>query len=96
MYEITHLGATFKVKLLKWEYANNRNLRVGLVLENGEPYRTLSVNTDRELPITCFVFKNYSENEGLLEEFERLGVVKQTGQFVKCGHVDCPIVELLK
>ena len=32
--------------------------------------------------------KNYSENEGLLSELERLGIVQDTGMTIKSGYVD--------
>lgn len=40
----------------------------------------------------CFIFKTYSENEGLLEATSHLFV--PTGAFVKVGWVQCPVVKI--
>jgi hypothetical protein len=44
-----------------------------------------------------FVFKTYSENEGLVEEMERLGLVKRTGKVYTVGYAGPqPIVTICK
>ena len=42
-----------------------------------------------------FVFKNYSENTGLLESCLKAGIVELTGEKIRTGFVVCPVVRLL-
>lgn len=41
-----------------------------------------------------FWMKNYSENEGVLEQLEALGIVRRTGDYHKQGFVNFPAVEI--
>lgn len=83
MVRIDHFGP-HEVHLTTGRYTNGR-IAVQLI-ENGEPYATVSVNVP-EAPIGDdeFFVKNYSENEGLLEELLRVGLLEFTGRFVDAG-----------
>ena len=70
--EFSHAGQTFEGSLEYLQY-HNGNLAVQLNLDNGEPYATLSVNTELALADNEFVAKTYSENEGLVEQFIEKG-----------------------
>jgi hypothetical protein len=42
----------------------------------------------------CFSMKTYSENVGVLEQLEALGILRRTGISYKQGFVDIPVVEV--
>jgi len=59
---------------------------------SGEPFAVASVNVDGlDLRADEFVFKTYSENEGLLEAMLGAGIIEPTGRFAGMG----PICRLL-
>ena len=70
--EFSHFGNKYEGSLEYLRYQNG-NLAVQLNLDNGEPYATLSVNTELALADNEFVAKTYSENEGLVEQFIEKG-----------------------
>ena len=70
--EFSHFGNKYEGSLEYLRYQNG-NLAVQLNLDNGEPYATLSVNTELALADNEFVAKTYSENEGLVEQFVEKG-----------------------
>lgn len=70
--EFSHFGNKYEGSLEYLRYQNG-NLAVQLNLDNGEPYATLSVNTELALADNEFVAKTYSENEGLVEQFIESG-----------------------
>ena len=78
MVRIDHYGLK-EVEIHTDRYQNGR-LAVQLVSQ-GEDYATVSVNLPMEQ--VCrdeFVFKTYSENEGLYEELLRSGAIEWTGR----------------
>lgn len=78
MVRIDHYGLR-EVHIITDRYQNGR-LAVQL-LHNGEDYATVSVNLPTEqLSPDEFVFKTYSENEGLFEELLRVGAIEWTGR----------------
>jgi hypothetical protein len=78
MVRIDHYGLR-EVDIRTDRYPNGR-LAVQL-LQNGEDYATLSVNLPMEsIGRDEFIFKTYSENEGLYEELLRAGVIEWTGR----------------
>jgi hypothetical protein len=78
MVRIDHYGLR-EVEIITDRYGNGR-LAVQLV-ENGEGYATVSVNLPMEhIGRDEFVFKTYSENEGLYEALLRAGVIEWTGR----------------
>jgi hypothetical protein len=78
---ITPTGA--KVTVRTDHYAHGGGLAVELYCEDGEPYATVSINVPG-VPLSAdeFVFKTYSENEGLLEAMLDAGVVELAGRSV--------------
>lgn len=75
---IDHYGLR-EVEIDTGRYPNGR-LAVQL-LSRGEDYATVSVNLPMErLSPDEFVFKTYSENEGLFEELLRVGAIEWTGR----------------
>jgi hypothetical protein len=81
----------------------SRSLCCGLAVfledvEDGEPYATASMRVPGlRLADDEFVFKTYSENDGLLEAMIAAGIVETTGRFIGVGMAgDQPICRLLK
>lgn len=71
-----------------------------LVLKSGREDSTvgkLSVCLSEfdETPEGQIFFKTWAENEGILEELVKLGILKDTGLKVKSGHVWVSIVKML-
>jgi hypothetical protein len=82
MPSINFLGGSRDVDIETGRYANER-LAVQLV-ENGEDFATVSVNLpDEAIGPNEFAFKNYSENEGLLEELLQANVIEVTGRVTR-------------
>jgi len=78
-------------------YTFGGGLVVDLIDETGEPYARVSINFGSRLADDEFVFKTYSENDGLLEAMLAAGVVETTGRFVAVGMAgDQPICRLLR
>ena len=82
MPSINFLGGTRDIDIEIGRYLNER-LSVQLT-ENGEDFATVSVNLpDEAIGPNEFAFKNYSENEGLLEELRRAKVIELTGRVTR-------------
>lgn len=80
------------------EYAHG-GLAVQLMdVLDGVPYSTVSVCVRGvQLADDEFIFKTYSENEGLLESMLKAGVVEETGRLVELAFGDPqPICRLIK
>lgn len=61
-----------------------------------EPLTTASVYIDSADTMPgCIFVKDYSENEGMLEELVRLGVGVATGRTVQTGWVEVPELKLI-
>ena len=72
--------------IVKTTTYRNGNLCLQLVSNQLDDYIKASVNTDVILPADECMIKDYSENEGLLDELIRLGVVTKLGEY-KLGFV---------
>ena len=80
------------------EYAHG-GLAVQLMdVSDGEPYTTVSVCVRGvRLANNEFIFKTYSENEGLFESMLKAGIVEETGRSVELAFGDPqPICRLIK
>jgi hypothetical protein len=90
---IKHFGRSITVSVHAQQYYRGNGLAVRLIDESdGEDYAMVSVNIEGlTLKDDEFVFKTYSENEGLLEGLLAAGVVEQTGRSESLG----PICRLL-
>jgi hypothetical protein len=86
---ITHAGRPLTVTVQTDKYLHGGNLAVRLMDEaHGMYYATLSTNVEGvSLSDDEFVFKNYSENEGLLEAMVGAGVVEMTGRSCDLGQI---------
>jgi hypothetical protein len=94
MQQVNFLGELCNVDL-SGKYSNGRQA-IELICENGEPMCMATVNVPAlALAKDEVIIKNYSENEGILEVLISAGIVKETGETVKMGFVECPIVKLL-
>ena len=84
---IIHAGRPVTVSVHTDRYMYGGRLVVQLVDEaDGQDYATVSVNGGMvSLADDEFVFKTYSENEGLLEGLVAAGVVETTERFVELG-----------
>ena len=91
----THLGNQVTVSIHTERYSFGGGLAVQLI-GRCEEYATVSVNAGSRLADDEFVFKTYSENEGLLEGLLAAGVVETTERFVELGFAGPqPICRLL-
>src|SRR5262249_25139283 len=89
-YLIHHFGPV-EITIEVRRYTNGR-MAVQL-LEAGEDYATVSVNIPTvELAKDQFIFKTYSENEGLYEEMTAAGLIETVGN----TDMGWPICRLLK
>lgn len=80
------------------EYAYGRGLAVQLYeVEDGLPYAKVSVNVeDIQLASNEFIFKNYAENEGMIEAMIDAKIIELTSRTCRVGYTICPIVRVLK
>jgi len=81
-----------EVEIVRGHYQDGK-LAVQLE-ERGELYATVSANVPIPLADGEFAFKNYSENEGFLEQLIAAGLVVETGRWVQSGFVHMPICRL--
>lgn len=93
---INHSEKSYDVDIQKEMYATNKALAL-IACDEYEPFAYLSVNLSESdsLPKNQCYFKNYSENEGLLEQLEEQGIVKRLGPMVQTDFVMVPLVEVL-
>lgn len=74
-------------RLLRGEYAYG-GMAVMAQDENGEPAFVLSVFLENREPEPGYFWaKDYSENEGIVEELERRGIVEKVGREAISGYV---------
>jgi len=101
MIAFIHFGTKQFGKFQLDRYASDNKLAVQLMsqTEDGkflEPYATLSVCTDHTLESEDeFVAKEYSENEGIMQQFIDAGYFEETGRTVQFGYVSGRILRLL-
>ena len=101
MLTFTHFNTKHTGQFQLDRYASGNKLAVQLMsqTEDGkflEPHATLSVCTDHVLESDdLFVAKEYSENEGIMQQFIDAGYFEETGQTVQFGYVSGRILRLL-
>ena len=95
-FEFTKYGPrTLSVQTDRYPFG--AGLVVDLIDKTGEPYARVSINFGARLADDEFVFKTYSENDGLLEAMVAARVVETTGRTVAVGMAgDQPICRLLR
>ena len=93
---ITAINKTYPVDIQKDKYHDNGALALQAYDEEG-PFATLSTNLplSKSLPKNQCFFKNWSENDGFLEQLEAQGLVKRVGPSMQTGFVSAPLVEVL-
>lgn len=99
VFAITHMGIPVVVSIRTDRYLNGGGLAVELIdPKDGMDYATVSMNMwGISLADDEFVFKTYTENEGLLEALLAAHVVETTGRFVDVGFAGRqPICRLLR
>lgn len=86
---LNHFGATRNLSIRTERYVHGGGLAVELFdVEAREPYAMVSVNVPGVvLADDEFVFKTYSENEGLLEAMLESDVVELTGRHADIGPI---------
>jgi hypothetical protein len=73
-------------------YANNGGIAISIVTET-EPIAHVTVNIGKLPKENLIAVKNYEENEGILEEMQRIGLVKEVVGVAPSGFVHIPICE---
>ena len=71
------------------------NDRIAIQIWNNEDgaIADVTVNVDEPLAKNEIAVKDYSENEGMLKEMMRIGLVTQVKRFIHSGFVQIPICE---
>ena len=75
-------------------YDANGELYIGVVADLGdglEPVMDITVNLGARTPKDCIAVKNHSENNGVLAEMQRIGLVTEVVEWVQSGFVKIPI-----
>ena len=91
-----------KIKFKKWNciikirYYQNKRIALQLIDEiDGSPVAVATVNLPEiKLKKNQTIIKDYSENEGMLNSFQNVGLVKKIIGSTQTGFVVCPIIEL--
>ena len=58
-----------------------------------EPLMNMTIELGDPVPENCIAIKSYSENEGLLEYLQGLGLITKVICYVNSGYVRIPICE---
>lgn len=86
----------YDCKIIKREYQNGRIALQLISKEDGELVTTATINIPEiELNENETIIKDYSENEGLLDELIKAKVVTIPTKGVRTGFVVAPIVKVL-
>jgi hypothetical protein len=85
-----------KLVAKKETYQDNGRIAIQIVTEMGTPWFMATINLP-EIPLLPdeVIIKNYSENEGILDELLKAGIVEETGVFVQVGYNTCPICKII-
>ena len=82
------------------EWGNYQNGMTALELidtEDDEVVMVATVNIpDAQIEKDELIIKNYSENEGVLEALQKLGIIGPVLRTIRTGFVTCPVVKRLK
>lgn len=85
-----------QVVIRKGLYGDHRTALELLEYETGEPYMVVTASLPHEwIPPGCVIVKNWSENEGILEELQRVKVLGDVKFQIATGFVKADVVELL-
>lgn len=104
MHKVTFFG--FDCIVVKGTYRANQQVALSLIADDtsnnldqgvstGEPIATATLCLKGErFSADETVIKDYSENEGLLDQLLGAGIVQNTGRFVATGFVQAPVVKV--
>lgn len=85
-------GKVYKVYTYTGEYANNNNIAIGLITEDGEPFATLTVNICRlEKGLACIDTNNCS---GAIDLIKKYNLGEFTNNFCQSGYCTYPVFKL--
>lgn len=77
--------------LIKTTYAETKGMRLDIYNDSElGPISTVTVNLGKLNPGEIAI-KDYAENEGMLLEMQRIGLVGEPTRFIKSGFVSVPI-----
>ena len=102
-FMLHQFGVSYVCYLTKHKYANTQALAVQVISWDEEtkmwgPHAKVSINCDKEVMLSLgldeFVFKDYSENEGMLLQFIDIGIVEDTGRTIDLPYAHAPVVRL--
>lgn len=102
-FVLHQFGLSYTCYITTDKYHSTKALAVQLVSWDEDmgmwvPHATISINCDKEVMLSLgleeFVFKDYSENEGLLQQMTELGIVEDTGRTVDLPYATCQCVRL--
>ena len=94
MLQITFTKRNAVLDLQFGEYVNGQiSIRA---FQDGEPYITITCALPCSLDDGEVAIKNYSENEGVLDDLIRDGIVDMPHRKIRSGFVEIPICTLLK
>ena len=78
---------------VKGKYENG-NLALQIISNEEGPITTVTINPGQKIPSSYIAIKNYSENEGMVEFLQSLGII---GTNIICiipsGYVEIPVFE---
>lgn len=97
IHDIHTTYGSWKVKMLWGKYSNGRPRLQLLDAKDGYPVMVPTVNVpEARLDTNEVVIKNWSENEGILESLQDLGIIGPVKRSVQCGFCEGHIVDVLK
>ena len=76
-------------------YVMPKNNAVFLYTDTAELFCKASVNLPEALASDEVAIKNYSENEGILQELMRLNIISEPMRYIDIGYVTIPICKIL-
>lgn len=92
-HKASHGTYTLGVEVCK--YRNGQNAIELVDMGHNEPFMTASVSVEIELKADEVAIKDYSENQGILSELIKNGVVSKPHKVINSGFVTIPICKLL-
>lgn len=87
-----------KLSSVKFQYAKYANGRIAIMAtDEGQPLCKCTVNIpDIDIANDEVIIKDYSENEGVLQDMIDIGMVSIPRKIIDTGHANAAICKLLK
>lgn len=93
--EVNHIGYPCIVKFLRYRAGG----AIAIRLEHRKDHDTVAVATVNMPEVSIgenqVIIKTWSENEGILETLERVGVLRSTGRRIQAGFAAAEVCDLL-